>query len=773
MSRFRFIASLSFRTKMLAAVTIVVSLLVAVSLWLVSQQFKRQIHVNAADQLSTAEGVLKNRQQTREEELLLRFKSISNEPKIKSGVSELLNQSEPKAKSGASELLNQRALLTAEGKRTIREMLERMTDTHTADVIVLTPEPDSGQAVAVANDHRLNAEQIAGKCTDSIRQAFGSHSQVDTIESSGQLFDIVSLPITISGDVVGVITFGVTNSMAVEFRQLMRTNDDLVLLLDQHVVSSTLSIHSPGLPEQFASLVAMANPDSAMREIDLSNEHYLGLAGWLNDRDESARLGYLILSSWEKPLKVLHATQQMILFIGLAAILSGMAVVWFLVHKITQPLRELQTSAIAVGRGDFSKRVEIHSHDEFGRLGRAFNQMTRDIERSHSELQQTVTTLKTTQAQLVQSEKLSAVGEFVAGVAHELNNPLAAVIGFSELLKDANVAAEHRSHLDLIFKSAMRCRKIVQSLLSFARRHQPERKPVSVNKLIEEVLEIVAYQLRTSNVEVVTRFATNLPLVLADGHQIQQVVLNLINNARQAIEAHQSSGRVTISTEIHEAVIRIAIQDNGPGIAAENLSRIFDPFFTTKEVGKGTGLGLSLCYGLIREHGGNIAVTSQPGQGATFTIELPATAGTEPADIPAPANGEPTHSNEGAGKKILLVDDEDMLLEMISNGLKRHGYDVITANNGEGALKELHNGKIDAICTDIKMPGLNGRQLYDWIRNSRPEVARRVIFMTGDVINKPLQMFLEQERLVCLHKPFTAVDLRQAVRKVLEHKNGF
>jgi two-component system NtrC family sensor kinase len=244
--------------------------------------------------------------------------------------------------------------------------------------------------------------------------------------------------------------------------------------------------------------------------------------------------------------------------------------------------------------------------------------------------------------------------------------------------------------------------------------------------------------------------------------------LNLVNNARQAIEANQDSGRITISTEIQSSTIRIAIQDDGPGIPTENLSRIFDPFFTTKEVGQGTGLGLSLCYGLIKEHGGSIAVSSQPGKGANFIIELPATADRAPAESLTPANSEAANPKEGAGKKILLVDDENILLEMIRDGLKRHGYEVITANNGEAALRELHNQKIDAICTDVKMPGLNGRQLYDWIRTSHPYAARRTIFMTGDIINQSLQLFLEQEQLVCLNKPFAVGDLRQAIKGVLK-----
>jgi two-component system NtrC family sensor kinase len=268
----------------------------------------------------------------------------------------------------------------------------------------------------------------------------------------------------------------------------------------------------------------------------------------------------------------------MILIISLLAILSGVVTVGLLVSKVTRPLSELRDSAEAVGRGDFTARVPVRSQDECGELAKVFNQMTGNLQRSRMELEKTVETLKNTQGQLIQSEKLSAVGEFVAGVAHELNNPLAAVVGFAEMLKDNDVDTKNRRYLDMIYKSAQRCQKIVQSLLGFARRHQPERKPMPVNTMVEAVLEMLNYQLRTSNIEVITQLDPSLPVVLADGHQIQQVLLNVINNARQAMESHQSGGQIKIVTGTFGESVRIIIRDSGPGISAENLRRIFDPF---------------------------------------------------------------------------------------------------------------------------------------------------------------------------------------------------
>jgi CheY-like chemotaxis protein len=355
----------------------------------------------------------------------------------------------------------------------------------------------------------------------------------------------------------------------------------------------------------------------------------------------------------------------------------------------------------------------------------------------------------------------------VAGVAHELNNPLTAVMGFSELLKDAEVDINHRRQLDIIFKSAQRCQKIVQSLLSFARRQKPERKPVSVNHLIGEVLEIVSYPLRTGNITVVTRLDANLPVVLADAHQIQQVFLNILNNARQAIEMHQTEGEIRIATETGGSGIRIIISDNGPGIAEKNLRSIFDPFFTTKEVGKGTGLGLSLCYGLIKEHGGNITPLSRPGEGATFIIELPMVQGAGLTAKNAASEAGKPDPHEGDGKKILVIDDEETLLDMVRDELRRHGYGVDAAVDGETGLRLARENRYDAIFCDLKMPGMNGRQVYEHLRAVSPALCRRFIFITGDVVNEPLRQFLESEKLPCLNKPFALAELRTAIKTVV------
>ena len=750
--------------KVLTPMIAVLVAMLALTVWFVDYRITRQIRDDARESLSTYNDLFKTLQANHLNYLRLRFQSLANEPKNRSAFGTLdFNTIQKQLNS----------ILDEENR-----LKQNTGPNENIAFILYTPKDEApGNREPMLQPQHASRAFVAASTLNIQR---GMHPEnepsatlSDTVAVDGRLYNLVSIPVYNPEHILfGVLTVGeeITLITAKEYSHVSR--QPFVFIANGKVVpnSSTLAENTDSgqLEALFAQLAGLTQANKNI-PMTVGKNNYLCSSSHFETLKNNPDAGWLVFSSYDPSSNVLK-TQKLLLTVSLLAMLIGAALVWLAVHRAVKPLRQLRDSAEAVGRGDFSQRVPVRSRDECGELATVFNRMTENIQQSQAELQQTVNTLKTTQAQLVQSEKLSAVGEFVAGVAHELNNPLAAVMGFSELLKDADVDEKHRRHLDLIFKSATRCKKIVQSLLSFARRHQPERKAVSVNRLLEEVVEIVAYQLRSSNVELIQQLAPRLPLVLADGHQLQQVFLNLINNARQAIEAHQPSGRITITTEVKEHFLRITIHDSGPGISPENLTRIFDPFFTTKEVGKGTGLGLSLCYGLIKEHGGNITVTSQLGTGATFTIELPVSdeeGSAHESAVPAvPGMGDP---NEGAGKKILVVDDEDILLRMVLDDLTRHGYTVVTAENSEAALRELHRNNFDGILCDVKMPGLNGRQLFDWIRAARPALSRRFIFMTGDIINDSLQLFLQENRLVCINKPFVLADLRKNLKSVINH----
>ena len=741
---------LNFRTKVIVPVVCVMVLLMATSMWLINQRVTRQLQADAGEQLATADALLRHLQQVRMENALAFYRKTEGEPRFKA----LAALVEP----GQEEL-------SEAAQRTIRVFLNTVIQEKFCDVVTLVLL--QGTRVTVTGDAWVKVDEFESACADLVTRTFNGIASAGVVRNGDQLLDVVAVPIRLRDDAVAVFVFGLKDAVADDVRKLAR--GEALLIADGHVMASTARERELQvlLADQIAKVTSSGQ--SQVETMLLDGEHFLVRSGNLKPPGGTSRLNYLLLSSYEKPLRVLRETQQLIVLVSVAAIAVGMAIVWIYVRRVTEPLEDLREHTEAIGKGDFTRRVELDSHDEFGDLAEAFNHMTENLKMSRQQLEATVESLKATQAQLIQSEKLSGIGEFVAGVAHELNNPLTSVMGFSELLQLSDANPEQKRHLGMIHKSALRCQKIVQSLLSFSRRHQPERKLICVNGLIEAVVEILAYQMRTSNIEVITQIDPKLPQAMVDQHQLQQVFLNIVNNARQAIEEHRPQGCVRISTGVAGTNVRVTIQDDGPGIREENLSKLFDPFFTTKEVGKGTGLGLSLCYGIVKEHGGTIQIRSKFGEGATFIIELPIATDTEHKGKPtavAPAS-ETKKKLSGHGRKVLVIDDEEPILQMVSEVLSRSGYEVDVASDGESALKRLSARRYDLAICDWKMPGLNGRQVYERIRASDSAMSERLIFMTGDVINDRVQDFLKQEKKLCLSKPFSLAEFEDAIQQAL------
>jgi two-component system NtrC family sensor kinase len=747
MEKLRDSLQVSFSTKVIVPVVATMVLLMAITVWMVNHRLTEQFQDEAVRSLARADAEFQTARKARIRNLI-QLKKLRNEPRYK-------------------------ALLQSGDTPTIADEFKRnLLSDQEVDVALFTS--DTGQVlIRIKGDPQIPMSEFEDKCANAVANALDGEESVDTFCAGEQLFDIVSIPVSgPDGSLIGTLTFGsaIRNNDVREFRA--SSQSEIVLLADRRVITSTTPpdphLDFPRIFNDCSMAPAPGASRAPIKEIILAGGHYFCSAGKFPSLSGKGTLGYLLLCSYEQPLRSLQGTQQTLLGASAMGILLGTAFVWFLVRKVTQPLRELSISAEAVGKGDFSRRVEVTSRDECGELAALFNQMTENVKRSREQLEQTVDTLKTTQAQLIQSEKLSGIGEFVAGVAHELNNPLTSVMGFSELLARADTDPQHQRFLEMISKSAQRCHKIVQSLLSFARRRAPERKLSSINELVESAVEFLQYQLRTSNIEVITRLDAHLPKAMVDPHQIQQVFLNIINNARQAIEGHQPKGSMRITTETCGHVVRITLQDNGPGIDEKHLSKVFDPFFTTKEVGKGTGLGLSLCYGMVKEHGGAITVRSRAGEGATFVVELPLASASEDVvekserSIPAPVS-----PSEGLGKKVLVIDDEEAILQMVRETLAEQGYEVDVARDGESALSRLGKTSYDLALCDWKMPGLNGQQIYERVRASNPALSERMIFFTGDVINEKAERFLRESRRVCLSKPFSLVEFRAAIGKAL------
>ena len=365
--------------------------------------------------------------------------------------------------------------------------------------------------------------------------------------------------------------------------------------------------------------------------------------------------------------------------------------------------------------------------------------------------------------QLLQAEKMAALGQTISGVAHELNNPLATILSWAERLADKPLDDTTKRGIEVILGEADRAAKIVRNLLTLARRRQSTRTMIDVNHVVTETLTLRAYEHQLTNIKVVTALASGLPQVFADAHQIQQVLLNLIINAEQAMLSTNGRGSLVVRTwhDNEQGSIALEVSDDGPGVPMEMRTKIFDPFFTTKDVGEGTGLGLTVAYAIVQEHGGQIRVDSRPGRGASFVVELPVSntdAAAKPATPPAP-------SMEGVrGASILIVEDERALATAVGDALADGGLHVDYAGDGEEALTRVRQNAYDAIICDLKMPRVDGMTLYRAIAAVEPALSRRIIFVTGDVADSDAERFLEESGCRWLAKPFRLADLLRAVR---------
>jgi PAS domain S-box-containing protein len=387
------------------------------------------------------------------------------------------------------------------------------------------------------------------------------------------------------------------------------------------------------------------------------------------------------------------------------------------------------------------------------------------IARDITERKQAEGQLQRQREALYQSEKLATMGQLLAGVAHELNNPLSVVMGQAALLRQSVRNKRQMERAEKIVQAAERCARIVNNFLALARQRPPERHPVQMNTVVREAVELLAYPLRVDSVEVVWALAEEVPVLWADAHQLHQVVVNLVANAHQAMREVGGPRRLTVATGVSlgETRVWMELRDTGPGVPMELEGRIFEPFFTTKPPGVGTGLGLSLCQGIVEGHGGWIGVVRGMGPGAVFRVELP---------VERPGGAEPV---AGAGPpvvvqraRILVVDDEPGIAGVLAEVLQLDGHVVETVGNGEAALGKLAVGGYDLILSDIRMPELDGPSLYWELERRDPSLLRRMIFLTGDTLSPGTREFLEKTGAPCLAKPFALNDVRDIVQQVLQ-----
>ncbi len=488
-------------------------------------------------------------------------------------------------------------------------------------------------------------------------------------------------------------------------------------------------------------------------------------AGWGHRSEERARVsearfpqgfGELVTRSRTEvitPEYLPHLPAPVADFIGADGLRSW---IWVLLWSKDKPIGIMGIS---------SREAREYSSSDENLLVAIGRQLATTIEkvRLYEETCRAYEDLRRTQEQLLQSEKMSAVGQLIAGVAHELNNPLTAILGYAQLLESEGLEERAADFVGKLFKQAQRTHRVVQNLLSFARQRKPQKQQVNIRQVLDETLALRDYDLKVNNIKLEREVEPTVPSVTADPHQLEQVFLNIINNAVDAMLESAHGGTLRVRAYTNDGHVHVEFHDSGPGI--KEPSRIFDPFYTTKSVGKGTGLGLSICYGIVKEHGGDITARNRPEGGAILQIRLPATGRPAAAEEVAP---RPRRELLIEGR-VLLVEDEEAVLEFERDVLAGAGAQVTALMNSEEVKSRLREENYDALIMNGKMAGnWSAPEIYRWLGENCPGMEQRVLFTFSSVAEAEIRSFLQEKDLPCLVKPFEVADLIAQARRLMQ-----
>lgn len=445
-------------------------------------------------------------------------------------------------------------------------------------------------------------------------------------------------------------------------------------------------------------------------------------------------------------------------------------------RRVQQPLANLLEAARQVRQGDLAARALGETTDEVGRVVREFNFMAGSLEASYagleSKVEERTSEIRALQEKLVRTERMSAMGQLVSGVAHELNNPLTTILGFAEIEREARGRdatdrergpdAADPTALDEIVHQAERCRRIVADLLQFARQRETDLENVDLDEMVERTLRLRAYEVDTQGIRLVRDHGDRRLVVRGDPYKIEQVILILVNNAVDAIREAGGSGVIVVATRRSGNKAVLEVRDTGKGF--DEPQRVFEPFYTTKEVGKGTGLGLSVAYGIVSDHGGDIHGENWA-EGARVVVELPLSEDQASVD-PSPATAPLEDESRQLSGTILTVDDEPSLLRLQKRIGERMGVEVRTAESGDVAVAMMREDRFDAVICDLRMPGrLDGRGVYAWVCENLPELAARFVFASGDMSQSGASGDDLPAR--CIHKPFNPAEYRRLLAELL------
>jgi signal transduction histidine kinase/ActR/RegA family two-component response regulator len=472
-----------------------------------------------------------------------------------------------------------------------------------------------------------------------------------------------------------------------------------------------------------------------------------------------------------------HIRWLMLWLIGLlvaaAIFTAAMIRVFRSTHQrhIWRPLEELRQMVLQMRRGNLNIRGPVPDTVELAPLFHSFIEMAAELREMRHGLEQKVLErtrkLEEAQQQLLRAAKLSALGQLVSGVAHEVNNPLTSILGFSEVaLARTDLDPRLRGHLEKIRAESLRLRNVVANLTHYSHRGVPRMARIDLRDVLERLAELRRYQLRVSNIRLHYTPPAEPVWVRADADQLLHVFFSLVLNAEQAIKSVRTEGDIWLVCAVSDGQVRISVRDNGSGVPADLREKIFEPFFTTKPMGQGTGMGLTVALSIVRQHHGEILVESEEGHGSTFTVVLPEDEGSKTL---AGASRLPQEATVDAasqgGRRALVLDDEPAILDLLEQFLRSAGWQAQSLTDPSALEKTCKGSNFTVVLCDLKMPGRSGLEILRWLREHRPELARRFILMTGDLADADAHS-AELAGVTLLQKPFTLPQFFAALRQV-------
>ena len=646
------------------------------------------------------------------------------------------------------------ALMSTNDALTVQDASSSFLDSSGADLLIL----ENAEGKILASHSRDGAQLPAAEGLMEV-----SRGDQDWWFTGGHLYDVSFVPIVAGSGphkrMLGRIALATDLTVQSLLHNMAFGKAEFAI--ERHGTVWLSSLASTATKDLSSSTQDVTWEPGEIRDLDLGGERYLAnyveLAG-----DHPVRL--YCLESFDQATVFLLSLHRALAILALFALIAGASLAFVISRQITRPLERLAAGTQRLKQGDFEFHIAAQGADEVAELTHAFEEMRNSLRQSRETL--------------LRSARLEAVGRLAGGVAHDFNNLVMIIKGYSDLLLET-ATPEARGHIEEIKNAGDRASALTRQLLAFSRKQVLEPQVLDPNQCVRSMAKMLRV-LIGEDIELITNFSNEIGRVLADPGQLEQVVMNLAVNARDAMP---QGGKLIIETEActlddqyaacHAEVtpgpaVMMAVTDTGCGMSKETLAHIFEPFFTTKEAGKGTGLGLATVYGIVKQSKGHISVYSELGRGTTFKVYLPSLESSTSITTPMKMSSAP----KGAGT-ILLVEDETALRVLAAESLKRLGYEVLSAKDGAEALivVEEHCGKIDMVVTDVVMPRMGGPELVEKLR--RQNGGREgfgVIFMSGYTETAALETAMIAPDACLLNKPFPSEILAQKIRDVLDAK---